>query len=180
MTNIQALKKRKSRYYEKGHPSYTPIGIDHGRYKHGQGSPGKQSPLYRRWMGMKRRCLNKHDKSYPRYGGAGIKICDKWLDFQGFAEDMAASFKPKLSLERLNSRGNYEPSNCTWIPLEMQSKNRRNVKLYTYKGRVQTLPDWEKELGYKPSTLRARINRQGMTFEQAITVKLHYAHKFNK
>lgn len=80
---------------------------------------------------MKRRCLNKNEKCYKSYGGRGIKVCDKWLSFVGFAEDMASTFEPGLSLERVDVNGNYEPSNCEWIPLADQAKNKRstNTKL---------------------------------------------------
>lgn len=80
---------------------------------------------------MKRRCLNNHEKSYKSYGGRGIKICSQWLSFDGFAKDMAATFKRGLSLERVDVNGNYEPSNCKWIPLADQAKNKRstNAKL---------------------------------------------------
>lgn len=143
---------------------YLKQGKEHSRYKHGQAG----TPLYKKWEAMKRRCLNKNDKSYPRYGGRGIKICEEWLDFEGFAKDMASTFKLGLSLERLDNNGNYETWNCIWIPMADQNKNKRNATKYTYKGLSMTLPDWEKELGFKQDTLRARIKRQGMSFEEAI------------
>lgn len=148
---------------------YNKSGTDHWHYKHGQASIGNQSPLYKKWMAMKRRCLNKNEKAYPRYGGRGIKICDEWLDFQNFDRDMGNTFIKGLSLERIDNNGNYEPSNCKWIPLKDQAKNKSNVVLYEYKGRKQSIVDWGKEVGIKSETLRARLKKYGWSIEKSLT-----------
>src|SRR3990167_11039700 len=81
--------------------------------------------LYNRWHGMITRCYDKASISYKHYGARGITVCQKWLNFDGFKEDMGGSYKNGLSLERVNNDGNYELANCTWIPLKDQAKNRR-------------------------------------------------------
>jgi hypothetical protein len=79
-------------------------------------------PTYTSWSSMITRCENKNRESWERYGGRGIKVCERWRSsFVKFVEDMGE--KPEgYSIDRINPDGNYEPSNCRWIPLKDQSK----------------------------------------------------------
>lgn len=85
---------------------------------------GKASPTYMSWQAMKQRCLNTKMARYSDYGGRGITVCERWLKFENFLEDMGE--RPKgLSLDRIENEGNYEPSNCRWATLSEQRINRR-------------------------------------------------------
>lgn len=86
--------------------------------------------LYYRWAHIKERCLNPSCQSYPHYGGRGIMVCDEWLeDFTAFRDwALANGYREDLTIERIDVNGNYEPSNCTWIPMSEQHKNKRNSK----------------------------------------------------
>lgn len=102
-------------------------GRDNGQYRHGRATTKTtRDPLYIKWSGIKRRCLNKNDTHYKFYGGRGIKVCDRWMDFIGFMEDMGPTFKPGMSIDRLDVNGDYEPSNCRWIDVKDQQKNKRS------------------------------------------------------
>lgn len=79
------------------------------------------------WCGMIARCKTKSAKGYKNYGGRGIRVCERWQQFELFLEDMG-SCPPRFSIERINNDGNYEPSNCKWIPLRDQGKNTRRSK----------------------------------------------------
>lgn len=83
----------------------------HGLYK---------TPTYNTWSSMKQRCLNPNNTSYHYYGGRGVKICDKWLSFEGFLEDMGE--RPiGTTLGRFGDTGDYEKSNCEWQTVKEQS-----------------------------------------------------------
>ncbi len=87
----------------------------HGSYK-------KSS--YHTWRAMIRRCNNSTDKDYPMYGGQGIKVCEEWMDYTKFAEDMGEPVGDQ-TLDRIDAYGNYEKNNCRWASISVQQKNKR-------------------------------------------------------
>jgi hypothetical protein len=83
-------------------------------------------PEYSIWKGMKSRCQNPKNQDYAYYGARGIFVCDRWKnDFAAFFADMGPRPSAKHTIERENVNGNYEPSNCVWLPAHLQSANRR-------------------------------------------------------
>jgi hypothetical protein len=87
---------------------------------HGQGP-------YQTWKHMRRRCYAPSSLGYQWYGVRGISICDAWQDYGTFhAWAMSSGWQKGLTIERIDNDGNYEPGNCTWIPNELQSKNKRD------------------------------------------------------
>ncbi len=96
------------------------------KIKHGM----RKSPEYRSWCHMKERCLNENCKDYYNYGKRGIIICDEWIDsFERFYKYMGNKPSPIHSLDRIDSDGNYEPSNCKWSTPTEQSQNRLSNKI---------------------------------------------------
>ena len=84
----------------------------------------KYLSTYQSWQGMKKRCLNPNQPGFKYWGGRGIKVCKRWLDFANFFEDMGE--KPKgLTLDRVNNNKNYCKENCHWATNEEQANNKR-------------------------------------------------------
>jgi len=92
--------------------------------RHGHTRGYQQTPEYYSWLAMFTRCTNPNRREWQNYGGRGIKVCQRWMDFENFLADMGP--RPVgLSLERMNNDGNYEPGNCKWATAKEQANNRR-------------------------------------------------------
>ena len=80
---------------------------------------------------MKRRCLNTNAPNYKNYGGRGIRVCPRWLgSFDNFLADMGRAPEGKrISIDRIDNDGNYEPSNCIWATTTTQNRNKSTTKL---------------------------------------------------
>ena len=113
-----------------------------------------------KWDSMKARCLNQNSQDYHRYGGRGISICEEWMDFEKFYEwSIKSGFEEKLTIERKDVNGNYEPSNCEYTTRKEQARNRRNSKTVIFFGKEKLVCELAEETGIKYATLQARIKR---------------------
>lgn len=126
--------------------------------------------LYRRWHRVKARCYNPKHDSYPLYGGRGIKVCDRWLDFANFAADMSEGFQPGLEIDRKDVNGDYEPSNCRWVTHDVQMRNKRNTRNLTHLGKTQCIAQWAKELGITARMIAYRLDTVGWDTEKTLSI----------
>lgn len=97
--------------------------------RHGHRRNGHKSKEYRTWLGIKRRCFDVKYKDYPMWGGQGITVCERWnISFEAFLSDMGAAPSEKHQIDRINHRGDYEPSNCRWVtPAQQSAENRSGL-----------------------------------------------------
>lgn len=124
--------------------------------------------LYSIWSGMIKRC--NPISGEMNYGGRGIRVCESWHDYINFAEWARSNgYDDNLTIERKNVDGNYCPENCTWIPLKLQSRNRRTTHWVEYQGRKMSLAEACELAGIHYGSVVARVNN-GMSFEDAITI----------
>lgn len=124
------------------------------------------TPLYKVWQGMVKRCTNPNDRNFHKYGGRGIRVCDRWESFESFYADMSDGYAAGLTLDRINVNGHYEPGNCRWATQTEQQRNRTNNKLVTYEGSTKVLAEWCDQLGIPYKTVARRLN-DGWSVERA-------------
>jgi len=109
------------------------------------------------WRNMQTRCYDPDYHSYHRYGGRGIQVCKRWLDWGNFLTDNQAQYKLGYSLDRINNDGDYCPENCRWIP---RAENKKQglvdpaVLLAEYNSGIL-----QKELAAKYGTDQPHISR---------------------
>lgn len=149
--------------------------INRRNFKYGDCIRFKEASEHGAWRNMKDHCLNSNNPMYKYYGKRGIKICNRWINsYKNFIKDMGYKPSPLYSLDRINVNGNYEPWNCRWATMKQQTSNRRNNRLFTYKGVTKHLDDWANESSIGFSTFKTRIYR-GWEFSKAfITPRRNY------
>lgn len=129
--------------------------------------PGKITRTLRAYRHMIARCSNPNYKNFHRWGGRGIKVCDRWLEsFQNFLDDMGEC-PPKLTIERINNDGNYEPGNCKWVTQAQQMRNTSRTHFVIYKGQKICLQDLSILCGVNRYTIYIRLKR-GWTVDEAV------------
>lgn len=136
----------------------------------------KKAPEYACWRAMRKRCLNPREQNYPRYGGAGVRVCERWASFEAFKADVGPRPSPQHSLDRFpNALGNYEPGNVRWATKTEQSRNRPNrrvgkgslnhghriphARLITVGEITDTMSGWDRRLGLGDGTVRRLMRK---------------------
>lgn len=123
-----------------------------------------RTKAYKAWNSMKLRCLNPGHRAYENYGGRGIGVCERWMQFADFLEDMGQPPKG-MTLDRKNNDQSYSPENCRWATRTEQANNRRVTIFVTANGKSKTLSEWSRELNVSYATLFHRNKRRG-SFER--------------
>ena len=134
--------------------------------KHGNSNKAE----YKAWYAMIHRCTNPANKHYARYGGRGITVAKKWLDFEVFYADMGAC-PEGYTLERVNNDKGYSKRNCVWATQAAQNANRSNAVLLTAFGKTQHLAAWAREVQIRYDTLAYRL-KKGWPIEKALTAEV--------
>lgn len=132
-------------------------------YKHGLSHLAEHNA----WCLIFQRCYNPKCRAFHNYGGRGIKVHERWHNFENFLADMGR--RPAgMSLDRINNDGDYAPGNCRWATRKQQARNARFAQNATHEGRTQCLKDWAAEAGIPYLTFYTRLRRYGWSFEDAL------------
>lgn len=139
------------------------------RQIHGQ----SRTRFHHKWRSIIDRCENPNCMAYHRYGGRGITVCDEWrndfLAFQRWA--MATGYRNGLTIERRNNNGNYEPSNCIWIPMSKQARNTSKTVYISAFSETKPLMEWLEDDRFVVNryTFESRV-KMGWSPEEAMSL----------
>jgi hypothetical protein len=135
------------------------------RTKHGL----HRAPEYHIWKAMIRRCTAPTQVGYHRYGGRGIRVCDRWrASVEDFLADVGRRPSPDHTLDRIDNDGNYEPGNVRWVAMTVQQRNRRDNRIVEFRGVPMTLTEACALAGVDRRTAHGRIKR-GWDIGRALT-----------
>lgn len=124
--------------------------------------------IYDIWTTMKQRCTNPNHCKYKNYGGRGVRITDEWNSFSVFYKwAIENGYEENLTLDRINSNGNYEPNNCRWVKQKQQQNNRTNNRIIEIDGVSHTLSEWSEISGICLKTIWGRL-KKGWSAKEAI------------
>ena len=117
---------------------------------------------------MKERCYNSKRPAYKNYGGKGVVMCDEWCNsFQNFYDwAMRNGYQDDLTIDRIDSNGNYEPLNCRWITLSENVRLRNADSFIIINGLSLTIHDWAIRIDIDPATLMSRYREFGVEYIQ--------------
>lgn len=130
--------------------------------------------LYMVWSRMVTRCTKPSHHAYKDYGGRGITVCEEWKNnYQSFYDwamktgynDNAPMFE--CTLDRIDVDGNYEPSNCRWVTIKEQARNRRSSRIIEYKGKKYCAVELAEKINMSVDTLKRRLNK-GWSVDDAV------------
>jgi len=131
--------------------------------KHGM----TRSNTYMVWSSMKARCLNEKSQYYRLYGGKGIRVCERWMSFENFLEDMG--IQPNgMQIDRIDGNKGYELSNCRWVTPVQQGNNTSRNRRLTHNGKTMTIAEWGRHLGFSRKLIWDRIDA-GWPVHDALT-----------
>mgnify|MGYP000853242619 CR=1 FL=1 len=152
------------------------VGEYHGMKKH---------RFYDTYKNMMRRCYTKSDPKYKDYGGRGISVCEEWQDIIKFVAWADSTYIEGYTLDRIDSAGNYEPSNCRWADRTTQAVNRRMMKNNTtgYVG-VYLARDnrWESRLTFNKVDIflgRFNTNEEAVLARDTYIIENNLPHKLS-
>lgn len=145
-----------------------PVAAAIANMTHGATAFGAWTPEYKAYAAMIARCFQKGNRAYPRYGGRGITVCDRWRNhFDLFRADMGPKGQG-MTLERVDNNKGYSPENCQWATMTQQARNRSNNRALTHEGVSRSLAEWAEVAGLPYSVLYSRINCYGWDLHRAI------------
>jgi hypothetical protein len=127
-----------------------------------------KSRLYHIWSGVLSRAAGHVARKH--YADKGVTVSGEWVKFEGFRDwALSSGYADDLEIDRVDNDGNYEPANCRWVTRMANVQNSTRSRNIAAFGKTQCVSAWAREMGIKGSTLDNRLNRLGMSPEQALT-----------
>lgn len=140
------------------------------RATHGMARLKSISPEWEAWSKIRDRCDNPNNPNYDRYGGRGIRVCDRWQDsFENFYADMGERPSGKTSIDRIDNDGPYCKENCRWSDPKEQARNRRSNRVVKYRGREMTLKEASELAGLPYKSVWQRVVKLGWPLDRALS-----------
>lgn len=136
--------------------------------KHGEKGNNGATPEYRSWSAMRARCSNPKLKEYPRYGGRGITVCERWQSYENFLADMGRRPSLQHTIDRIDVNQGYFKENCKWSTNVEQANNRTKHTYLEVDGVVKTQAQWLRQFNVKKPTFKTRL-RNGWDVKKALT-----------
>lgn len=138
--------------------------------KHNTIHNGSYSKLYGVYRSMVNRCNSKTNQAFMNYGGRGISVCDDWIGKNGFVNfrnwSIENGYSERLTIDRIDVNGNYEPTNCRFVTMKVQQNNKRNNNKLELYGEIKSFQEWCDYFGVNRCTAKSRIDR-GWSIEDA-------------
>jgi len=134
--------------------------------------------LFPTWRAMISRCENQSVPNYHRYGGRGIKVCERWQTFENFLADMNSSYESGLTLDRIDNDGNYCPENCRWATDSQQMNNTRANVLLEYCGEKYTMAQLSRKVGIERNVIKYRL-QNGFSVQEALEKPIETKYRRN-
>lgn len=117
---------------------------------------------------MIQRCHYPKSVSFKYYGAKGVSVCERWKNFENFLNDMGGTWRPELTLERIDNSKGYFPTNCRWASTHEQRMNDAHGKVVTVRGVTKRLASFATDLGISNEAIHGRLKR-GWSIEDACT-----------
>lgn len=124
---------------------------------------------YRAWQSMLWRCDERSGHA-KHYAARGIKVCARWEKFENFIVDLGLlprTLHQRMTIERWDNDGNYEPGNCYWAAYWQQARNKRTSRRVEWEGETWNFADLAEAYGLTRGALHARIAK-GMPLAEAL------------
>ncbi len=136
--------------------------------RHGQCGVKGPTSEHSTWAAMLQRCRDKNCKSYPRYGGRGITVCERWSTFVNFFADMGPKPTQQHSIDRIDNSKGYEPENCRWATRREQRLNKSDSVYVEFEGQRVSLFELCEKRGLAYYVAYQRLKKLGWTVAESI------------
>lgn len=134
------------------------------------------TPEFRAWRNMIYRCTDPYHRHWPKYGGAGVRVCKAWMDFGAFRRDMGRR-REGCVLARHDRNGDFTPENCYWESRSASARRGRSSTVLSYNGETLLLSEWSERTGLPPQRIRMRMIALGWSVGEALGLEPRTPHR---